>query len=127
MIDHIVANAGLKGTCVVDSSSVLYANNWISGFSNNTSDHYPVYSKFKDEQKPTNTVRILNENQGFIYRDISGRWFLNKDDISDCNVSVYMVDGREVYSGKLEQFNNRQANQVLLIRILYNIYRVVEI
>jgi len=127
MIDHIVANAGLKGTCVIDSSSVLYANNWISGFSNNTSDHYPVYAKFRNERKPINTVSTLKKSQGSIYRDQSGRWFLNGNDISNCIASIYLIDGRKIYSGKIEKFENRYGNQVFLLKISDKIYRIIEI
>ncbi|MFZ9756146.1 MAG: hypothetical protein ACO3DK_08945, partial [Bacteroidia bacterium] len=44
MIDHQAATPALKPFWVQDSSAVLYADKYISGYGNNTSDHYPVFA-----------------------------------------------------------------------------------
>jgi hypothetical protein len=68
MIDHIACTPGMKSQWVSDSSMVLYADRWISNYGNNTSDHYPVYSKFL-WNAPQNNIAIRP-----IFKDVRWRY-----------------------------------------------------
>jgi len=124
MIDHIVASPGLKGTCVLDSSSVLYANNWISGFSNNTSDHYPVYSKFVNNNKSSNSLTEFPKKYHAFYRDNLGHWMLDGKDIGEENCEIYSISGIKRFSGKLKKY--QPYCELVVIKINNSIYKYAE-
>ena len=124
MIDHIVASPGLKGTCVLDSSSVLYANNWISGFSNNTSDHYPVYSKFVNNNKSSNSLTEFPKKYYSLYRDNLGHWMLDGKDIGEENCEIYSISGIKRFSGKLKKY--QPSCELVLIKINNSTYKYAE-
>jgi hypothetical protein len=72
MIDHIVATPGFKDLEIEDSTFALYCEPWISGFGNNTSDHYPISSKLK---WPTNETSLSIQAP---YKDLIGLRFVNE-------------------------------------------------
>ena len=59
MIDHIACTPGMKSHWIRDSSSVLYADKWISNYGNVVSDHFPVFSRFSWESPS----KSLNSNE----------------------------------------------------------------
>lgn len=52
MIDHQMVNKPLRHYYVSGSAAVFYAGNYITGYASNTSDHYPVYSRFDLRRNP---------------------------------------------------------------------------
>jgi endonuclease/exonuclease/phosphatase family metal-dependent hydrolase len=68
MIDHIVCTPGLKNNWIQDSSSVLYADKWISNYGNVVSDHFPVYSRFNWNERLANSSNVPALNSGWTIR-----------------------------------------------------------
>jgi endonuclease/exonuclease/phosphatase family metal-dependent hydrolase len=112
MIDHITCTPGMKSHWIRDSSSVLYADKWISNYGNVVSDHFPVFSRFRwhvenlnvdvEPIKPLEFKITFNagcvdfhlskeENNrlsGLKIYDLSGRLLYHLDDKMFCSASI---------------------------------------
>lgn len=100
MIDHIMVNKGIESFYVTASSRVFdNAGNYISNYSNTTSDHYPVYAFFNWKKLTNNTPlpNTVNEIAG-----VETTIFPNpaNDNISVegdyTSLSIFDLMGREV-------------------------------
>ncbi|MDA0686658.1 MAG: hypothetical protein O3C22_07520 [Bacteroidetes bacterium] len=100
MIDHQAATPALKPFWVRDSSSVLYADKYISGYGNNTSDHYPVYAHYY-WNLPNASVESVKSNTR-VWHD-GTHW--NAELTGPCLWVIYDAQCREVYRGsELSEF-----------------------
>ncbi len=100
MIDHNVATQGFKGLGIEDSSLALYCEPWVSGFGNNTSDHYPIYSRLKwpsgEGQLSRETYASMETFQP-IFKD--GLLIVNGVQ----NLNVYTSTGQKIKNGGLNK------------------------
>lgn len=100
-IDHIAATPGLKNYWVKDSVQAFYANAYIGSFSSNTSDHFPVYTRFYDEIKlPSSTLEISKiKEPKFIQQKWEG-----SEDLLRSNIQVYNCQGVLIFEGQWANF-----------------------
>ncbi|MFM1897763.1 MAG: hypothetical protein RL577_3 [Bacteroidota bacterium] len=110
MIDHQAATPALKPFWVKDSSAVLYADKYISGYGSNTSDHYPVYAHYY-WNLPNAGVKPVNRSLRLWFD--GSHW--SSELTGPCIWTIYDAQGRLVYSGsKLEEFAG-QSGQLYAI------------
>jgi hypothetical protein len=96
MIDHIVATPGFKDLEIKDSTFALYCEPWISGFGNNTSDHYPISSKLKwPSNKAALFIQPTFKDSGPL-RFIDGSLFLGKELVTSEWFSISNISGQKV-------------------------------
>lgn len=94
MIDHQAATPALKPFWVKDSAVVFYADKYISGYGNNTSDHYPVYAHYY-WNLPNAGIDAWSKPIGVWYD--GSHW--NADAIGPCSWTVFNAQGQRVFSG----------------------------
>jgi hypothetical protein len=125
MIDHIACTPGMKSHWIRDSSSVLYADKWISNYGNVVSDHFPVFSRFSwhvenlnVDFEPTKPVEFkITRNAGCV------GFYLSKEENNHLSsLKIYDLSGRLLYhldnnvfcSGSINQwyyYEFREANK----------------
>lgn len=99
-IDHIAVTPELKSYWVKDSVQAFYANAYIGSFSTNTSDHFPVFTRFYDQVTSQSSVNKLNKAQFHF----NGESWEGSENVLNQEVQVYSMFGKQIYSGKLKQF-----------------------
>ena len=110
MIDHQAATPALKPFWVKDSSAVLYADKYISGYGNNTSDHYPVYAHYY-WNLPNASVESFPSHTRIWYDGT--HW--NAELSGPCMWVVYDAQGRQVYRGSELSGFTGQSGQLYAI------------
>ncbi len=100
-IDHIAVTPGLKSFWVKDSVQAFYANAYIGSFSSNTSDHFPVFTRFYDQvNAQTNATTDFEVEKVFF----NGQYWEGTENALNQNINVYSMLGKLIYSGKLSAF-----------------------
>ena len=95
MIDHIVATPGFKDLEIEDSTFALYCEPWISGFGNNTSDHYPISSRLKwPSNKSGLKIESIEKHKPLRFR--GGELFWGGTRINDDDFEVYSLTGARI-------------------------------
>lgn len=120
MIDHVVASPALKSRWIKDSSMVLYADKWLSGYGNNVSDHYPVYARFtwntlqnvSTEQIVPRSFTISNDGNGFFIS-----WEDGLTPVPVSHIQVYDMLGRSLHMSTDGYLNQMERNTFYIIRI----------
>ncbi len=93
MIDHILINNPLKPRYVMASSKVLdIMPSYISNFSNNTSDHFPVMANF-NFKKVAPVVPIDTSDTDTVHTSI-------KNELPVENIVSFSADGEKVFLAK---------------------------
>ncbi|MEN9510234.1 MAG: hypothetical protein RLZZ370_53 [Bacteroidota bacterium] len=102
MIDHQLVNRRLKPFYIPGSAKVFYLQNYITGYGNNTSDHYPVYARYdlRKQAKPMQTDFAGNPAPQ-IWR--SGDNIYSRGLAAGAEIKLYQPDGRCVYQGPAAQ------------------------
>lgn len=104
MIDHLVATPGFKGLEIKDSTFALYCEPWISGFGNNTSDHYPISSRLKwPSNKSGLKVESIEKHKPL--RFIGGELFWVGMCINDDNFEMYSLTGAKIKNQDIKKLN----------------------
>jgi endonuclease/exonuclease/phosphatase family metal-dependent hydrolase len=114
MIDHIACTPGMKSHWIRDSSSVLYADKWISNYGNVVSDHFPVFSRFSwhvenlnVDFEPTKPVEFkITRNAGCV------GFYLSKEENNHLSsLKIYDLSGRLLYHLDDNVFCSGSINQ----------------
>lgn len=108
MIDHILLNKPLFNDYVTTRSKVLNTlPSQISGFTNNTSDHYPVVTSFKFSTGSTVGVQEMTVQEMQIGISVDGNEIIAMGDWSG-NVAIYNLNGSIV--GQFQKEGNAKTN-----------------
>ena len=100
-IDHIAVTPGLKSYWVKDSVQAFYANAYIGSFSSNTSDHFPVYTRFYDA---ISTTSNLVEFDYVTVPTFDGTQWQGDPLILQQEIQVYSAKGEDIFKGKWLNF-----------------------
>ena len=95
MIDHQMVNRSLQPYYVANSAAVFKADAYIIGYSNNTSDHYPVYARY--DFRRTGPVAAVHNTVRDMYFD--GMQWHCKGSSVPLQCRVYLPSGQCVYTG----------------------------
>jgi hypothetical protein len=107
MIDHIMMNKQNFPYYVSNSSRVLDSLPfYISGFSNNTSDHYPVMGYFNYKRYPLHPPVGISDvlskgTEIFVYPQPANDWLSVHTPARITNVEIVTMQGVSVFSGEL--------------------------
>ncbi len=95
MIDHQMVNRSLRPYYVANSEAVFRADAYISGYGNNTSDHYPVYARYDFRRTPPSvSVRSVVREMVF-----DGAQWHCKGGPQPQQCMVFSSSGKCVYEG----------------------------
>lgn len=97
MIDHQMVNKSLSHYYVASSAAVLYAGNYITGYSSNTSDHYPVYSRFDMRRMPPAVTASVPVNSVPLYFD--GKYWYPGNGLAITGWKQFALSGQLLHSG----------------------------
>jgi len=100
-IDHIAVTPGLKNYWVKDSVFAFYANAYIGSFSSNTSDHFPVFTRFYLNEPNLDITKF--RNQQFNPKYFNHQWH-NIDQYADTKIKVYNSMGQNFFEGYFYDF-----------------------
>jgi endonuclease/exonuclease/phosphatase family metal-dependent hydrolase len=100
-IDHIAVTPGLKNYWVKDSAFAFYANAYIGSFSSNTSDHFPVFTRFYLNE-PNLFVTKIKKAQ-FFPDYFNQRWHGIEQYFSN-KIEVYNSLGQKFFEGYFAEF-----------------------
>lgn len=111
MIDHQLVNKPMRHYYITGSAAVFYASNYITGFGSNTSDHYPVYSRFDLRRNPpaatVSTIRLSAEISW------NGQTWQTSSGLSVIACRFYTTGGHLLYEG-LPNLHSPLPGQVLI-------------
>ncbi len=96
MIDHQLVSNEFNNNYIANSCKVLKLNTYITSYSSNTSDHYPVYSTFI-MNKTVNTLPIVNHQYQLYPNPISDVALLQLPQNSSL-IKIYDINGKEYSS-----------------------------
>ena len=102
-IDHMVANYSLKKLWQKDSVFVVNPSKQISGYSANTSDHFPVISRFYWNNS-LNTNNYFGTDLKFKLYWNGNTWISDLMDFSQKKIYVYNDIGLIIFEGNLMNF-----------------------
>ena len=101
-LDHVVINDELASEYIPKSAKMLKdeVNNWVSDYTNDVSDHYPVITKYR----LSNTTSVANfeiaKNEYAIYPNPSSTQIFFDDKNSNfTSYDLLSLDGRKILSG----------------------------
>lgn len=100
-IDHIAATPGLKNYWVKDSVQAFYANAYIGSFSSNTSDHFPVFTRFYNEIQLPSSVHEITKFQDPKF--VNQKWE-GSEELLDSKIQVYNFQGTLIFEGQWAKF-----------------------
>lgn len=109
-IDHITATPALKPFWVKDSVQAFYANAYIGSFSSNTSDHFPVFTRFYDVINQSSNVDVLEMERFFF----NGEFWEGSPIVLDQQIMVFSFLGKQIYRGKLREFIPKKGEFFLI-------------
>jgi len=103
-IDHMVANSGLKKLWQKDSVYVVNPSKQISGYSANTSDHFPVISRFYWNNSVNSIKNIATDSKYVLYWN-GNAWMSDLLEYNQKQISVYNEIGMVIFEGNLMDFS----------------------
>jgi hypothetical protein len=112
-IDHIAVTPGLKNYWVKDSVFAFYANAYIGSFSSNTSDHFPVFTRFHWNE-PNLLVSQIKKHQ--IYPYYLNQMWHGVEQYMDHKIEVYQSSGQKFFEGNFSEFIP-PTNMLFVIKI----------
>lgn len=112
-IDHIAVTPGLKNYWVKDSVFAFYANAYIGSFSSNTSDHFPVFTRFYWNE-PNLLVSQIKKHQIYPYY-LNQKWH-GVEQYMDHKIEVYQSSGQKFFEGHFSEFIP-PTNMLFVIKI----------
>lgn len=115
-IDHIAVSPGLKNYWVKDSVFAFYANAYIGSFSTNTSDHFPVFTRFYMNE-PNLKVKELNSIK--IHPYFADNQWNGVDTYLKEKIKVYNSMGQIFFEGYFSEFTPH-PNCLFVIHLKYN-------
>jgi hypothetical protein len=115
-IDHIAVSPGLKNYWVKDSVFAFYANAYIGSFSTNTSDHFPVFTRFYMNE-PNLKVKELNSIK--IHPYFADNHWNGVDTYLKEKIKVYNSMGQIFFEGYFSEFTPH-PNCLFVIHLEYN-------
>ena len=117
-IDHVVANSGLKKLWQKDSVFVVNPSKQISGYSSNTSDHFPVISRFYWNNSLNSIKNIATDSKFELYWN-GNTWMGDLLEFNQKQISVYNEIGMVFFEGNLNDFYPPKS-QIFVIKFLYS-------
>lgn len=117
-VDHMVANYGLKKLWQKDSVFVVNPSKQISGYSSNTSDHFPVISRFYWNNSLNSIKNIATDSKFELYWN-GNTWMGDLLEFNQKQISVYNEIGMVFFEGNLNDFYPPQS-QIFVIKFLYS-------
>ena len=117
-VDHMVANYGLKKLWQKDSVFVVNPSKQISGYSSNTSDHFPVISRFYWNNSLNSIKNIATDSKFELYWN-GNTWMGDLLEFNQKQISVYNEIGMLIFEGNLNDFYPPQS-QIFVIKFLYS-------
>lgn len=96
MIDHQMINRSMRPYFVAGSAAVFRADAYISGYGSNTSDHYPVTTRYDFRRTPPALgVKMIRKPWYF-----DGKGWRFEGGVKPKLCRIYQTDGRLLYSGE---------------------------
>ena len=117
-VDHMVANYGLKKLWQKDSVFVVNPSKQISGYSSNTSDHFPVISRFYWNNSLNSIKNIATDSKFELYWN-GNTWMGDLLEFNQKQISVYNEIGMVFFEGNLNDFYPPKS-QIFVIKFLYS-------
>lgn len=112
-IDHIAVTPGLKNYWVKDSVFAFYANAYIGSFSSNTSDHFPVFTRFYWNE-PNLDISEIQKNH-FSPSYFNQKWH-GVEQFLNYKILVYNSMGQILFEGHFSEFIP-PSNTLFVIKI----------
>lgn len=100
MIDHQCLFGRMRIDYIPGSAKVFYLKSYITGYSNNTSDHYPVYSVLKLQNSRFLRLSAIFQFSPVVYYNGSGIIVDSQKEV--LKIRIFEVTGREVFFIKPE-------------------------
>lgn len=113
-IDHMVANCGLKKLWQKDSVYLVNPSKQIAGYSANTSDHFPVISRFYWNNSLNSIKNIVTESKFKLYWN-GNTWMGDLLGFNQKHITVYNDIGLVIFDGNLIDFHPPKA-QIFVIK-----------
>ncbi len=117
-IDHVVANYALKKLWQKDSVFVVNPSKEIYGYSSNTSDHFPVISRFYWNNSLNSIKNIATDSKYVLYWN-GNKWMSDILDFYQKHISVYNDIGLVIFEGNLIDFYPPKT-QIFVIKFQNN-------
>ena len=96
MIDHQIVNRCLRPYYVANSAAVFRADAYITGYGNNTSDHYPVYARYDFRRTPAPSLSVRHMAREMVF---DGTQWYCKGGSAPQYCRVFSASGKCVYEG----------------------------